>query len=87
MKTEQKKSEKENKPVVTFRAGVVSASVWKKTETINKKDVDFFNVTLVKNYKDKEDEWKSTSSFNREDLVKARLVLDKAIEYIYLKEE
>jgi hypothetical protein len=86
MKTEVKKTEN-NKPVVTFRAGVVSGSIWKKTESINKKDVDFFNVTLVKNYKDKEDEWKSTSSFSREDLVKARLVIDKCIEYIYLKEE
>lgn len=81
-------SKKENKkPVATFRAGQVTASVWSKVETINKKEVTFYNVTIVKNYKDKEEEWNQTSSFGREDLIKVLLVTQKASEYVYMHKE
>ena len=79
------KQQESNKPVVQYRAGQVTASVWSKKQLINKKEVTFFNVTIVKNYTDDKDEWKQTSSFNREDLVKVVLVTQKAIEYVYMQ--
>lgn len=81
------KQQEVKKPVATFRAGQVTASVWAKEETINKKQVTFYNTTIVKNYMDDKEEWNQTSSFNREDLVKVALVTQKAIEFIYLKKE
>ena len=73
-----------NKPIKTFRAGTVTASVWEKKTEVNKKEVTFYNVSIVKNYKDDKDEWKQTNNFAREDLVKVALVTNKAIEFIYL---
>ena len=81
------KKEIKNKPVANFRAGQVTASVWATKKEINKKEITFFNVTIVKNYMDDEEEWKQTSSFNREDLVKVLLVTNKAIDYVYSKHE
>jgi hypothetical protein len=78
------KKEIKNKPVAQFRAGQVTASIWATEKELNKKKVTFYNVTIVKNYMDDEtEEWKQTSSFNREDLVKVALVTQKAIDYIY----
>ena len=86
MAKEQAKKESSNKPITQFRAGNVSASIWKKSVDINKKSVDFYSVTIQKVYKDKDDELQNTNTFNREDLVKVDIVVRKATEYIYLKE-
>lgn len=81
-----KQETKTNKPVTQIRAGNVSASVWKHTQTINKKEIDFYSVTLQKVYKDDKGEFKNINTFNREDLIKVEIVTRKAAEYIYLKE-
>ena len=83
-KTEKPKS---NLPETKFRAGQVTATVWSKMVDVNKKSVKFYNVTFEKSYKDKDDEWQTTNSFAREDLVKLELVTRKAIEYIYLSKD
>ena len=73
-------------PEMTFRAGAISATVWK--NTIVRKDgspADIMSVTFKRSYKDKEtDQWKETNSLRTMDLPKATVVLNKAYEYLVL---
>lgn len=54
-----------NKPVETFRLKGVQASLFINTSD---KGVPYHKVTISRSYKDG-DEWKSTSSFSRDDLL------------------
>ena len=75
-----------NKPIKTFRAGCVSASIWKKEVKKDKKVLTFYNVSIERSYKDEEsDEWKSTDSYSLYDLPKVTLVSNLAYEYIITK--
>ena len=77
-----------NMPEKKFRAGAVSATVWKnKTENKEGSEVEYKTISLERNYTDKEGKWQSTNSFRINDLPKAKVVLDKAYEYLVLKEE
>ena len=78
-----------NIPEKKFSTGVISATVWKNKGT-SKKDgasVEFSTITLQRRYTDKDGNWKSTNSMRINDLPKAALVLNKAYEYLVLKEE
>ena len=87
MKTEE--IEEGNMPEKRFSTGVINATVWK-NQGVNKKTnepVEYRTVSLQRRYQDKEGVWKSTNSLRINDLPKASLVLDKAYEYIVLKED
>ncbi len=78
-----------NKPEKKFSTGAISATVWKNSGT-SKKDgsqVEFRTITLQRVYTDKEGNWKSTNSLRLNDLPKASLVLNKAYEYLVIKEQ
>ncbi|MFC1723482.1 hypothetical protein ACFL0V_05065 [Nanoarchaeota archaeon] len=79
---------KGNLPEKKFRAGAISATVWR---NIHEKDGRSFEVRSIKverNYKDKEtDEWKSTDYLRAMDLPKAVVLLGKAYEYIIMTGE
>ena len=72
------------KPLKKFSAANISAAVW---ENEGKEGRPFFSVTLQKRYKDKNEEWKNSSSFTANDLPRAMLVLDKAYEFLVIKED
>lgn len=78
----------ENTPEKKFSTGVINATIWK-NRGINKNGnpVEFRTVSLQRRYKDNNGEWKSTNSLRTNDLPKASLVLDKAYEYLVLREE
>lgn len=81
--TEQPK----NKPVHRVNCGLVKAAVWK--NTIKKTDgenIDVFNVTITKSYKDGE-EWKTSGSYGINDLPRAALCFRKAYEFLVMKEQ
>lgn len=63
------------KPVRKIRVGSVSATVWAQ-------EGGFYNATLERNYKDKDDKWKSTNSFSVDDLVVAAKVAGMAADAI-----
>ncbi len=63
-----------NKPVQKIRVGQVSATIWAQD--------GFYTASLERNYKDKDGTWKSTSSFNVDDLVVAAKVADLAADAI-----
>lgn len=73
-----------NSPERRFVAGSVVATVW-----LNRKKEEletFRTISLARNYKDKDGKWQSTNSFRINDLPKAAMVLNKAYEYLTLKE-
>lgn len=72
-----------NLPEKKFRAGAITVTIWR-----NETEKGSFNsVQLDRSYKDKEDNWKKTNSLRLNDLPKAALLLNKAYEYIVLKEK
>jgi len=79
------------KPETKFRAGAITATVWK-NEFKNKENkvVEFFSIDIVRNYTTKDDKgedvWNKTSSFSTKDLSDVELVTRKAHEYVRLKE-
>lgn len=74
-------------PEKKFRAGAVAATVWQNQGT-NKEGqvVGYKTVSLQRSYKDKEGNWKNAGSFRVSDLPRAALVLQKAYEFLVLKE-
>ena len=69
------------KPVKVFRSRGVSASVFANHAKSDGRNITFHKVSLQRTYKDG-DEWKTTTSFSRDDLPIARLLLDRAWEFI-----
>jgi hypothetical protein len=66
------------RPVHEIRLGRVKAAVW-----ANQGDKGtWFNVTLSRNYKDG-DEWKSSASFGRDELLTVAKVADLANSWIH----
>ena len=72
-----------NLPEKKFKAGGVTATVWK---AISQKGTAYFNVQLGRSYKDKDNNWKTTSSFRENDVPKAMVLLQKAYEYVILQQ-
>lgn len=72
------------KPVKKFSSGAVQAAIW---ENEGKEGKPFYSVSIDRRYKDKNDEWQSTNSLKANDLPKAALVLNKAFEYLTLKDD
>ncbi len=69
-----------NKPVAEVRIGAVKAAIWpNQTES----GVVRYNVTFSRIYKDAQGEWKSTSSFGRDDLLVVAKVADQAHTRIF----
>lgn len=52
------------KPAQTFRKGAIQAAVWENTG----RDGTFYSVTFSRCYRDVEDSWRNTTSFNASDL-------------------
>ncbi len=70
-------------PEKKFRAGAVSATVWINTSEKG----SFPSIQLGKSYRDKENNWKETNSFNMNDVPKALVVLQEAYKYVAMKEK
>jgi len=71
-----------NQPEAKFSTGAIQATIWK-----NEKDgQEYRTVSLARRYKDKDGSWKSTNSLRLNDLPKAELVLQKAYEFLVLRD-
>ena len=64
-----------NKPVAEVRVGAVKAAIWPNT---TESGAVRHNVTFSRIYKDADGNWKSTSSFGRDDLLVVAKVADLA---------
>jgi hypothetical protein len=70
------------KPVWRTNAGHVSAAVWENSITANGKQVTVLKCSVQRRYKDKDGQWKSSMSFNRNEIFLAMWCLRKALDYI-----
>jgi hypothetical protein len=72
-------------PEKRFRAGAVSATVWKNDrQRATGEAFSYHTVSLDRRYKDQTGNWKSASSLRLQDLPKAALVLNEAFRYLSL---
>jgi len=85
---EAHKMEKEkNMPEKKISTGAISATIWQNEAKTQKGDSTVYRtVTLQRTYKDKDNKWQHTNSMRANDLPKAALVLNKAYEYIVLRD-
>lgn len=72
-------------PVKKFKAGSVTATIWKNNGEKNGHKVEYFTVSLERSYKDGE-RWKNTSSLRAQDVSDAGLVINKTNEFLRLKD-
>jgi len=76
----------ENKPVETFKAGAILASVFVNEIKANGKSFTKKSISIRKNYKDRDDNWQSTNSYDFNDLPKLAIVARQAYEHLLKKE-
>ena len=76
-----------NMPEKKFSTGGLTATVWE-NQGKNKEglDVSYRTVSFQRRYMDKNGDWQSTNTLRINDLPKASLVLQKAFEYLVMKE-
>jgi len=77
-------TETENKgPAKKFRAGGIKANVWKNAGETG----EYYTVSLERSYKDKQGNWKSTSTLRVNDIPRAALVLEEAFRFAVMHRE
>lgn len=74
-----------NKPEQKLVSGNVSATVWKNTINVKNSDddskkVDVYKVTFEKSFKNDDDEWSNTKSFDLNDLFRISTLSNLLIE-------
>jgi len=69
-------------PLKKFRAGQVSCALWENEATVNGKSVRMLKASVERRYKDKNDTWKSSNSFSRNEIPLAIYCLQKAFDTI-----
>jgi len=67
-------------PLKKFRAGNVSCALWENEATVNGRQITLLKATIDRRYKDKDGQWKSSSSFSRNEIPLVQYVLGKAFE-------
>jgi hypothetical protein len=75
-----------NLPEKKFSTGAVQATIWNNEIEKNGVTASFKTIVLSRSYKAQDGKWKSTSSLRVNDIPKAALVLQKAYEYLVLKD-
>jgi hypothetical protein len=78
-----------NTPEKKISTGAISATIWRNNGTSKRTGgaVEYNTITLQRRYKDKEGNWQTSNSMRVSDLPKATLVLQKAYEYLVLREQ
>ena len=67
-------------PLKKFRAGQVSCALWENDAEVNGRTVTMLKATVERRYKDKNDTWKSSNSFSRNEIPLAIYCLQQAFE-------
>ena len=70
------------KPVAKFQAGQVSAAIWENEISVNGRQVTVLKATVLRRYKDKDGDWKSSGSFSRNEIPLAIYCMEKSFEHM-----
>ena len=76
-----------SEPVKRIRYGNISATIFNNTREINGKEVEIKNVQIQRIFKDRDGNWKGTSSYRVSDLPKLALAASKVFEYLTIRSE
>lgn len=87
MQQNQTNQTQKQRPIKKIRAGAISANVWRNTAMKGTQKMEFYSITVERNYKNKQDQWASTNSFRQNDLPKVQLVLAQAYEFLTLNKD
>ena len=81
-------NETKNIPEKKFSTGAVNVTVWQNQgKGKNGEVVAYRTVSLQRRYKDRNGVWQSANSMRVNDLPRATLVLQKAFEYLVIREQ
>jgi len=69
-------------PIAKFRAGQVSAALWENEIQTGGRTATILKVTIQRRYRDTDGNWKSSTSFSRNEIPLAVHCLQKAFERI-----
>ncbi len=76
------------RPVAKFSAGQVSAAIWgNEVTTKTGKTVTVLKATVERRYKDRDGQWKSSSSFSRNEIPFAIYCLQKSLDHIITSQQ
>jgi len=82
------KLETKSAPEKKFSTGAINATIWQNQgKDKNGQTVPYRTVSLQRRYKDPKGVWQSASSLRVNDLPRASLVLQKAFEYLVIREK
>ncbi|MCD6434079.1 MAG: hypothetical protein J7L14_00525 [Candidatus Diapherotrites archaeon] len=68
-------------PIKKFSAGAISVAIWQNSSA----NGEYYTVTMERRYL-KDEEWQSSNTLRLNDIPKACLALQKAYEFLVLKE-
>jgi len=74
------------KPIKEFRIGWIQVAVWKNESQENGKTIVKHSVRIQKRFRDEDGEYKDTNNYFPDELPKLALAVNKAYEFIALKE-
>lgn len=76
-----------NNPVKVFSCGAIKAAIWLDAKVVDNAVVQMHSIKIDRSYKDNvSGQWKSTTIFNAEDLLKIATVAAEAYKFIRLRE-
>ena len=75
-----------SKPVKSFSAGSIQASIWKKEIVKDGQTVIRHSVRIQKQYKNDKGEWQNTNYYFPEELAKLGSLIRNAYDFIQVKE-
>ena len=80
-------AQKGNYPRKKYRAGGMTATLWKNSTMKDGKKVHYETVSLERVYQDREGNWQSTNSLRLNDLPKVAVLMQKVYEDLILREQ
>jgi hypothetical protein len=66
-------------PEKTFRIGRLSATIWRNDGQDGR---EYYSAEIVRNYTDKDGNWKTTSSFKHDELLSVAMLAERAEQFI-----
>ncbi len=79
-------SQDNSKPIKSFSAGSIQASIWRKETQQDGQTVVRYSVRIQKQYKNDKGEWLNSDYYFPEELAKLESVVRKAFDFISVKE-
>ena len=74
-------------PVKKWNAGQVSCAIWANEIKVDGRSVSMLKASVERRYKDKDDKWKSSTSFSRNEIPLAIYCLQQAFAAMIEKRE